>query len=203
MELRAELRRNSKKIPRTVRTEKKILEENEPRVDGAHSTPEIIMSNNISVLTQQYHAAEAALKNALFAEFLKAHPSANVSTLVPSLQAVNLDQPASALGRETKAAPKTKGKRNDVTGILSKILLAGGDFKPKELVEKSGLKSTSVSAWLNTEKNKEGGIVKWNEEAGTYSAASSTPAAKTPAKAKAKAKAKPKAGKAKVSKKKA
>jgi len=294
MELRADLRRNSKKISRTVGTEKNILEENEPRVDAAPSTPEFIMSNKLTFLTDKYHATEAslaALKEEILAEVLKSTAPANLSTTVTTLHAVPVEQPikktkaagkrgkigklpelyypslftdipvsvpylvkelnvknanatsflrtqvkkgllkntkgkytltdkgegfkatlsggsapvatAAATARETNAAPKAKGTRNDVTGILSKILLAGGDFKPKELVARSGLPKTSVSAWLNTEKNKEGGIVTWNEEAGTYSAASSTPAAKAPARAKAKAKAKPKAGKAKVSKKKA
>ena len=152
------------------------------------------MTTYLKQLIQQRNELDKKILDATIAEF---NSTGDVQTTAP---ASNEKAP-----KEPKAAtpPKTRGQRQDVTGILSKILLAGGDFKPKELVKRSGLKPTSVSAWLNTEKNKEGGIVKWNEKAGTYSAASSTPAAKTPAKAKAPAKAKPKAGKAKVSKKKA
>jgi len=154
------------------------------------------MTTYLKQLIQQRNDLDKKILDATIAEF---NSTGDVQTTAPvRSEKTPLNEPKAAT-----TAPKAKGKRNDVTGILSKILLAGGDFKPKDLVKKSGLKSTSVSAWLNTEKNKEGGIVTWNEEAGTYSAASSTPAAKAPAKAKGKAKAKPKAGKAKVSKKKA
>jgi len=166
----------------------------------------LLMTVQLSAPLQQLVQKRIDLDRQISEALIEAYRGGAIETTA------SVPKPAAAKAPEVDRAPKapkaittpkTKGKRNDVTGILSKILLAGGDFKPKELVEKSGLKSTSVSAWLNTEKNKEGGIVKWNEEAGTYSAASSTPAAKAPAKAKAKAKAKPKAGKAKVSKKKA
>ena len=156
------------------------------------------MTTYLKQLIQQRNELDKKILDATIAEF---NSTGDIQITAPvRSEKIPANEPTAP---KAATQPKAKGTRNDVTGILCKILLAGGDFKPKELVARSGLPKTSVSAWLNTEKNKEGGIVTWNEEAGTYSAASSTPAAKAPAKAKAKAKAKPKAGKAKVSKKKA
>jgi len=153
MELRAELRRNSKMISRTVGTEKNILEENEPWVDVAPSTPEFIMSTKLTILTNQYHAAEAslaALKEELFVEFLKSTAPANHSTLVPALQGLRVEQPPI---KKTKSAGK-RGKIGKLPELYYPALSKDTPVSVPDLVKTLNVKNPNAASFLRTQVEK-------------------------------------------------